>query len=138
LSRFCSCSPGLNTTPKDAAGGPIPPGGLSIGTGSVSVKDEATTLTISGASTWTGTLTFFLCGPTALGSPYSACTGGGTQIGAPIPVSNRTTFPVLSSAAQLTSAGGYCWRGELTSGTSGVPHGSDASLGGCLRVNQVL
>jgi len=138
LARFGNCTSGLTTTPKDAAGAAIPAGGLSIGTGSVSVKDEATTLTITGASTWTGTLTFFLCGPTALGSPFSACTGGGTQIGAPIPVSNATTFPILSNSAQLTSAGGYCWRGEFTSGTSGVPNATDATLGECFTVNPVV
>src|SRR5205807_1715804 len=44
----------------------------------------------------------------------------------------------LSNSAQLTSAGGYCWRGEFTSGTSGVPNATDATLGECFTVNPVI
>src|SRR5206468_5536486 len=51
LAGFGSCSSKITTTAKDGNGGTIPPGGLSIGTGSVSVKDAAT-ITVDGASTW--------------------------------------------------------------------------------------
>jgi hypothetical protein len=136
LATFGSCSSGLITTPRDGSGGAILAGGLSIGTGSVSVRDAAN-VSVGGASTWTGTLTFFLCGPTAVGSPFAACTSGGTQIGSGIAVNNNTVFPVLSDAATLTSAGGYCWRGVFTSGTAGVPNATDASVGECFTVNPV-
>src|SRR5207247_933047 len=39
------------------------PSPLSIGTGSVSSGTDTVTLSISGTSTWGGTLTWYLCGP---------------------------------------------------------------------------
>jgi len=136
LGTFGRCSSSLVTTPKDGSGVDIPPGGLSIGTGSVSVTDSAN-LIVGGAANWNGTLKFFLCGPTALGSPYAPCTSGGTQIGSTLTVNQSTVFPVLSSAATLTSTGGYCWRGEFASNTNGVPSATDASLTECFTVNPV-
>jgi hypothetical protein len=131
IGTFGRCTSGLTTTPKTGAGADIPVGGLSIGTGSVSVKDSAT-LTIGGSPTWTGTLKFFLCGPNA-----GLCTTGGTQIGdaAGITVTNATLQPILSDAATVTSAGTYCWRGEFDSNTSGVPDAADATAGECFVVN---
>jgi hypothetical protein len=133
LGQFGECATSLVTTPKDGTGGDIPAGGLSIGTGSVSVTDSAQ-LTVNGIQVWTGNLTFFLCGPIATGT----CTTGGTQIGSPIAVSNLTPQPILSSPATLTSAGRYCWRGEFDSATTGLPDAADASEGECFVVNPVL
>jgi hypothetical protein len=126
-------SSSLATTPKDGSGNDIPGTGASITTaGSISVKDSAS-LTVNGATTWTGTLTFFLC---KVDSP-GLCTSGGTQIGSGQTVTNATTFPVLSDAATVTSAGRYCWRGVFTSGTTGVPNSTDATSGECFTVNPV-
>jgi len=134
LGGFAACTSGLTTTPKDGAGAAIPAGGLSIGTGQISVKDSAT-LVIGGVSSWTGTLKFFLCGPNA-----GLCTTGGTQVGplAGVTVTNATVQPIVSAAATITSAGTYCWRGEFDSGTSGVPDAADASATECFTVNPVM
>ena len=132
LSNFGQCNSGLSTTPKDGAGADIPPAGLPIGNGSVSVKDAAT-LGVTGTAVWTGTLKFFLCGPIATGT----CTTGGTQIGATATVTNATVQPILSTAATVTSAGRYCWRSEFASGTSGVPSATESSATECFTVNPV-
>jgi hypothetical protein len=132
LRSFQLCGSGLVTTPKDGAGNAIPAGGLSIGTGSVSATDSAQ-LDVTGISTWTGTLAFFLCGPI----PTGTCDTGGTQIGSTQTVTNATTQPVLSAAATITSVGRYCWRGVFTSGTAGVPSRTDSSPGECFTVNPV-
>ena len=119
LATFGSCTSSIATTAKDGSGGTIPSGGLSIGTGSVSVKDSAT-LTVGGATTWSGSVSFFLCGPAS-----TACTTGGTQIGSAQSVNQSTAQPLLSANATVTSVGTYCWRAEFTSTTSGVPNASD-------------
>ena len=119
VGAFGKCESSLETTAKDAGGGTIPTGGLSIGTGSVSVSDSAK-VTVNGVNSWTGTLKFFLCGP----SDTDDCASGGTLVDTQS-ISNATPQPVLSASAQLTSAGRYCWRGEFTSTTSGVPPASD-------------
>ena len=92
------------------------------------MKDSAR-LTVSGATTWTGTLAFFLC---KVDSP-GLCATGGTASGSQT-VNQSTTFPVLSDAATVTSAGRYCWRGEFTSATPGVPNSTDATAGECFTV----
>jgi hypothetical protein len=140
LATFGGCTSSIATTAKDGSGNPIPPGGLSIGTGSVAVKDSAT-LTVEGAATWTGSVSFFLCGPIATG----ACDGtinAGTQIGLAQTVNQATTQPLSSDAATVTSVGRYCWRATFTSGTTGVPNASDDGSGTtpnpeCFTVNPV-
>jgi hypothetical protein len=77
---------------------------------------------------------FSLCGP--LPASATGCATGGTTIGSAKTVSN-TTPTALSDAATVTSAGKYCWRGDFTSGTTGVPNGSDSSATECFTVNPV-
>jgi hypothetical protein len=140
LGNFEACESNLTTTPGNAATPSVPltdsnANGLpdiGIGTGTVAVKDRAT-LTVSQATTWTGTLKFFICGPIA--SP-GLCTTGGVQIGpaAGVTITNATPQPIDSAAANLTSVGRYCWRAEFTSGTTGVPNDTDSSAGECFEV----
>jgi hypothetical protein len=132
LGEFQPCATTLVTTPKDGNGNNIPAGGLSIGTGSVQVKDSAL-LTVSGTSDWEGSLEFRLCGPIL--AP-ATCTTNGALISTHS-VSAETDQPILSDAATVTSAGRYCWRGDFTSDTTGVPSASDSSLGECFTVNPV-
>ncbi|HVE46185.1 MAG TPA: hypothetical protein VNA57_05520 [Acidimicrobiales bacterium] len=131
LGGFGSCDTTLVTTPKTGATPPgtIPSAGLSIGTGSVTAKDTAV-LTVSGVSTWSGDMDFYLCGPIATGT----CTTGGKKIGPAIAVTNATPQPIPSAAANITSVGRYCWRGVFTSGTNGVPNAEDSSSGECFTV----
>jgi len=131
FGKFELCGSTLATTAKDGSGGTIPAGGLSIGTGSVSVKDSAQ-LDVSGITTWNGTLDFYLCGPAA-----TTCDATGTHIGSQVAVNQGTTMPVLSDAASVTSAGTYCWAGIFDSLTTGVPDRSDASASECFTVNPV-
>jgi hypothetical protein len=133
LGGFGSCNSGVTTTPKDKDGNNIPADGLSIGTGSVQVKDSAT-VAVTGTTTWSGSVKFSLCGP--LPASATGCATGGTTIGSAKTVSNTTTT-ALSDAATVTSAGKYCWRGDFTSGTTGVPNGSDSSATECFTVNPV-
>jgi hypothetical protein len=94
--------------------------------GSISVTDSAT-VTVNGATTWSGNVRFHLCGPDDLGSQAN-CSTGGTLIGADKPVTN--TAPTnTSDAATITKVGKYCWRGDFLSGTTGVPNSSDPANG---------
>jgi hypothetical protein len=133
LGQFGACQTKVQTTPTDANGNPIPAGGLSIGTGSVDVKDLAT-VTVSGISTWSGKLQFSLCGPQA---SATGCASGGTPIGSLLTINNATPQPISSATATVTSVGTYCWRADFTSTTSGVPNGSDGSTSECFVVNPV-
>src|SRR5439155_24189634 len=81
LGPFAKCDSTTVTTPLDGAGNAIPAGGLSIGTGSVSVKDQAV-VTVNGTDSFGGTVTFYLCGPIAASNPSQTCDGktnGGTK-----------------------------------------------------------
>jgi hypothetical protein len=137
LGNFEVCRSELTTTPKDGTGGDITDtdnDGLpevTIGTGAagVDVTDSAD-LTVSGTSTWSGTLHFFLCGPIASGT----CDTGGLEIGTGTAVNQDTVMPVLSDSANLTSVGRYCWRGFFDSATQGVDDQTDASEGECFEV----
>jgi hypothetical protein len=109
-------------------------GSVSIGANaSVSVTDNAT-LTVDGADEWSGTLSFFLCGPLAAGA---TCDTGGVPSGVDIPIDQDTVQPVSSSASTVTEVGRYCWRGEFNSATDGVPDDTDASEGECFNITPV-
>jgi hypothetical protein len=104
----------------------------SIGTGSASTSDIAN-IGVTGATTWSGTLQFYLCGPSA-----SSCSNStGTAIGPAISVDQTTSQPVSSTPATVTSAGSYCWAAFFTSLTSGVPSGPDKGANECFTVNPV-
>ena len=139
LDSFGECTSGIVTTPKDGAGANIPAGGLSITTaGSISVKDSAA-LTVSGSTSFTGTLDFHLCKVDT-----GNCSTGGTAIAAATGVNPVTANGTYSSAAAtITSAGRYCWRSNFTSGTTGVPNAVEpqptdtTSTSECFVVNPV-
>jgi len=136
LATFGRCDSGLTTTPTDGSGNAIPSAGLSIGHqsdpgGSIVTVKDAANLNVSGALTWTGKLTFYLCGPDT-----GLCASGGTLVGT-VDVSDKSTFPVLSPAATVTSVGRYCFRGEFVADGNAIPPASDASDGECFTVNPV-
>jgi hypothetical protein len=135
-----ACESGVQTTPQEGDGDPIPAGGLSIGTGSVTVRDHAE-LTVSGASAFGGNITFSLCGPLALAST-SNCQTGGVQIGSPVAVSGPSPATANSAVATLTSVGRYCWRAVYSGDAgAGVPGSSDpddaTNTSECFLVNPV-
>jgi hypothetical protein len=137
LGAFAPCETTLETTPLDGAGNPIS-GPLSIGTGSVSVRDRAV-LTVEGTNTFDGTITFFLC---KLDSPDlcddSDAAHHGTQIGAAQTISGPSPVTVTSDAATVTSVGRYCWRADYSGDAgAGVPPASDSRATECFTVSPV-
>ena len=128
LGNFGACVTTVHTTPSAAS--------VSIGTGSVQVTDTAT-VTVSGVSTWSGSLAFSLCGPL---SSATGCATGGTAIGS-LNISNATSQPITSPAATVTQVATYCWRADFTpsaeSLAAGVLPGSDGSTAECFVVTPV-
>jgi hypothetical protein len=129
VGQFGQCTTTLVTTPK-AADGTTNLGAdtdndnlveTSIGPGTVSVKDSAL-LTVNGLNTFSGTLSFFICGP--ITTPM-ACATGGVAAGSQTVTANGT---YTSDAVMLTSAGRYCWRGEFDATTANVPDASDSTV----------
>jgi hypothetical protein len=140
LGGFGACGSKTKTTPLDSAGNDISNGSVSIGTGSVQVKDRAV-ITVTGTSNYGGSLTFHLCGPADLVS-QPTCIAGGTLItvgglnsGA---VSGPSPTTITSDLATVTSVGNYCWRAEYSGDSSvGVPASSDSSSTECFSVSPV-
>jgi hypothetical protein len=112
-------------------------------TGQLSVTDSAL-VTVTGADTFSGDVTFYLCEASELvdenGDPDPAdgtCATGGTLIGSAKAV---TTSPatVVSDAAGLTAAGHYCWRADFSGDEdAGVPGSSDSATTECFDVTPV-
>ena len=131
LGTLGSCQTGLVTTPQDSSGTSISDQTISLGAGgSVSVKDQAV-ITVTGGSTYGGTVTFRLCGPTPLtDASYTACaSGAGSVVGAVKTVSappNPAT--VTSDLVAITATGRYCFRADYSGDPSvGVPAAGDSS-----------
>jgi hypothetical protein len=142
VGQLGECKSDTVTTPQTGAGDPIPADGLSIGTGSVTVRDHAE-VTVAGVASFDGNVTFFLCGPLALDST-SNCATGGVQIGSPVPVMAPSPATANSAVTTLTSVGRYCWRAVYSGDeAAGVPGSSDpegpedTSTTECFKVNPV-
>jgi len=152
LDSFGKCGSGTVSTPQkfDPAGttsditSPV-----SIGTGTVKVADKATVTVTGGSPTWSGTMSFFLCGPLQTATPPNpatdpTCTTGGTTVNAgttganaakPVTSANPTA---TSSAAWVTSAGRYCGRSVFSGDQqAGVQGSTDATSGECFTVTPV-
>jgi len=132
LGAFEACDTTVTTEPRDGAGqtlGDADEDGLidvQIGTGTAGVDvTDAATVTVNGIGTWSGTLDFYLCGP--LASP-EVCDTGGVLVDQEVDVNDATVQPVISSTANLTEVGRYCWRAEFSSNTEGVPDATDSTL----------
>jgi hypothetical protein len=142
FGSFEACGATVVTTPKTGAGGTIPDGGLQLGTGltGVTAQDSAL-LTVTGTSSFTGSLDFFICGPIA---NDALCTTGGVPAGTVTGITANGTYN--SDVVKLTSAannstgapGRYCWRAVFSSTTPGLTAGaSDATAGECFYVKPV-
>jgi hypothetical protein len=135
LGELGVCETDVETTPVDNAGTPIPAGGLLIpadpADAAILVRDRAV-ITVTGADTFTATLTFHLCGPFPAGSSDLCGTGGVL-----VDTQNLTTDGTFTSAAAtVTSAGRYCWRADFSGDEdAGVPAGSDSRASECFVVN---
>jgi hypothetical protein len=129
-----NCTSTTVTTPKTEAGGNIPAGGLSIGTGVVGVKDSAVVGLVGGTATPAGSVAFSLC---KVDSP-GLCATGGTSVGSTNLSGASYPVTVLSPTAYVTSAGRYCWRAVFSGDSAnGIPGSSDSSATECFTVNPV-
>src|SRR6185503_3318962 len=91
------------------------------------------TVTVTGVNTWSGTLSFSLCFIGTDTSSTATCTSGGTLISSQS-INQSTPQPISSASATITSVGRYCWRGDFSSSTDGVPDSKDDSAGECFNV----
>ena len=129
-----NCTSTTVTTPQTGAGGSIPAGGLSIGSGVVSVRDSAVVSLTGGTSTPAGSVAFSLC---KVDSP-GLCTTGGTSVGSTNLSGAAYPATVVSPTAYVTSAGRYCWRAVFTGDSAnGIPGSSDSRASECFTVNPV-
>jgi hypothetical protein len=127
------CEATIKTTPVESDGTtPIPAAGLAIpASGTLEVKDKAE-LTVTGVSSFKGSVTFHLCGPFS-SSSTTLCETGGVQIGEAQSVTSSTTL--TSSAATITEAGRYCWRADFSGDESkGLLGASDSSATECFLI----
>ncbi len=127
IGNFGHCGSTFSTTPS------ITTAQIPTNT-QLSVTDSAN-LGVTGISTWSGSLDFYLCGPSAVTCSSST----GTHIGSTMAVNQSTPnlTAIQSDAATVTSVGNYCWAGVFTSATNGVPSQTDASSGECFSVTPV-
>jgi hypothetical protein len=151
--NFGDCTSGTSTTPQADTGGGSgyenvgEDPGVSIGTAArLHVRDHAT-LTVTNATSFGGTIDYYLCGPLALASTGN-CATGGVKVST-VNVSGGGEYFSNDSAkggsdTVLTSVGRYCWRAVYSGDSSkGVPGSSDptgstdTSTTECFKVNPV-
>ena len=131
-------SSSIETTPKSGAGADITDHNnnqvkdLSIGLGTVTASDHAV-VTVTGISTWSGSVQFYICGPLAVSPTTTNCATGGDAVGSPVAVSNASNT-ADSPSTTFSRAARYCWRAEFTSTTTGVPNSSDGRTTECFEV----
>ena len=124
---------GLSTPPK--TGEVASP--TSIGGGSVSSGTDTATVEVLGTSNWTGTLTFFLCGPD---STLTTCDQSkGVLVTTTTNVTANGAY--VSGVANLTSAGKYCWSAHFepsaASKLAGVKAADEDGTNECFTVAPV-
>jgi len=141
---FENCTATTVTTPQTSTGGALDSGTntISIGGGSVQVKDLATVTGNGSSSLPTGTVKFYICGP-ATTDALAQCdaTVGGPSNGSHFGtdqslVAGTTNSTATSSLVTLTKVGHYCFRADY-GGDNLYPAGSDRSLTECFAVTPV-
>jgi hypothetical protein len=123
--KLGECTSTTMTTPSITSPTTIPAGGT------LDVTDSAL-VTVTGVSTFSGTVSFHLCGPFDVGSS-TLCDSGGVDAGSASVTSSPAT--VGSNTMTVTEAGSYCWRADFSGDSAkGVPTSSDATSGECFTV----
>jgi hypothetical protein len=139
-----------STVPDNNNGQPGTASPSTIGGGSVSSGSDTAGLQVTGVSSWSGTLTFYLCGPLASfptsgsGPACHDASGNetGVQVGSAINVSetDNAVHNFVSGTATLTSAGKYCWTAHFepsqTSSGNGVGAQDDNNSNECFTVGK--
>jgi hypothetical protein len=126
LGSFQSCDATFATAPSSAS---VFPG--------ATVHDTVTTLTVTGAANWTGTVDFFICTPSELTSGQCKAPAGTAKGSVSVNQSTPLASIVSDDFLVPSTVGTYCWRGVFTSSTTGVPSRTDDSTGECFTVQQV-
>jgi hypothetical protein len=127
------CSSTTTTTPVDAADNTASPASTipaDPADAKVDVKDK-TVITVNGVASFSGSISWHICGPTDPSSS-TLCSTGGVDLGS----QNITTAGTYySPTATVTSAGRYCFRAEFSGdSTAGVPGSSDSRANECFTV----
>ena len=127
------CTSTTTTSPVDATDTTKPPATTIPGDPDdavVTVKDR-TVIDVTGIATFSGSITWNLCGPTAAASLVT-CDSGGVSIGSQNITAEGTYY---SPTARVTAAGRYCFRAEFSGDlAAGVPGSSDHSATECFTV----
>ena len=105
----------------------------------LSVTDSVAVTAHGVSGAWSGTVTFYLCGPFASGTTTTCDSPNGVKIGAnPKSVSGSgdgSTGNATSDSATISSAGRYCWRSDFVhTSPADLPDGSDHSSGECFEI----
>jgi hypothetical protein len=141
IGQLGECTSTTVTTPVDATDNTLPPAStipVDPADARVDVKDK-TVITVTPANTsFTGSISWHICGPTAASSTQ-LCDGSAGNVGVDLGSTNITTGGTyFSPTATVTAAGRYCFRAEFSGDTSvGVPASHDFSSGECFTVAPV-
>ncbi len=131
--RLGECSSRTTTNPVDATDNTLPPASTiptDPADAKVEVKDK-TVITVSGVSTFSGSISWFICGNNAT----TNCDSGGVSVGS----QNITTAGTYySPKVTVTAAGTYCFRAVFSGDeAAGVPGSSDSDSSECFTVSPV-
>lgn len=133
LGQLGECDSTTTTSPVDATDTSQPPATAIPGDPAdalVTVKDK-TIVDVTGINTFSGSISWHICGPTASTST-ALCTSGGVDVGSQNITADGTFY---SPTVRLTAAGRYCFRAEFSGdATAGVPGSSDSSSGECFTI----
>jgi hypothetical protein len=136
LGQLGECTSTTSTTPVDATDISQPPGSsipLAPADAKVTVKDK-TVVTVTGVNSFTGSISWHICGPTAANST-ATCDTGGVNAGSQNITTSGTYY---SPTVTVTAAGRYCFRAEFSGDSSiSVPGSSDHSATECFTIAPV-
>jgi hypothetical protein len=123
------CTSSTVTTPKDSNNATLTT--VEIPANAVVDVHDSATVTVNGISSFTGTVSFHLCGPLALNST-ATCDTGGLAVGSTNITANGT---YSSDTSHVTSVGRYCYRADFVeTGNAGIPASSDHSATECFTI----
>jgi len=122
--RLGECTSTVVTTPSITSP-------TSIGAAATLLVTDSATVTVTGSTSFTGSVEFHLCGPFAADAT-TRCDTGGVPAGTKPLTANGT---VLSDTMTITEAGRYCWRADFSaSDPPGIPPSSDSRESECFLI----
>jgi len=126
--RLGECTSTTTTTPSITGTTTVIP---AQGSPALTVTDDAL-VTVTGIPSFTGSVTFHLCGPFALASATLCDTGGVDAGSGTVTASGQH---VVSNTMTITEVGRYCFRADFAETSSaGVPPSSDSRASECFSI----